>query len=189
MGSGARAILDQLEQRSWFSRAGLAPLQPAATVGSWEDAAASGCSHAWTDVLIGASNALAAAALSTPARRERWNALAAELKPRCARIVTAHVARSPLAAWAHGAALPDPPATAAEQQAMIDRAIAAPSEPSAALLLLGNLEWIALHAAIEAELCAKQPSGWFRRAAAWLADGHFLCGWRGDLTAGRPVVY
>jgi hypothetical protein len=182
-------ILDQLERGEWFANAGQPPQRPAVAVASWAKAADSGSSYAWTDTLIAATNALSASTLTTPALRARWNALATEWKPRCAALATRRLAASPLARWVGDATLPAPPTNDAELQAIIARAIASPSAPSPGRLLLGNVEWIVLHAALEAELGGDQVSGFFRRATDWFVDGHFMCGWRGDLATGLPIVF
>ena len=187
MGSAGRALLDRLEQRDWFARAGSPPLRPAMFAQSWEHAAGWGSSEVWTNVLIAARNTLAATQLTTPLRHNKWSTLAAQIKPRCAAIVMTQVRGSPLAAWVGDAALSPGPASEAERQALIDRAVAAPSIPSAGTLVLGNLEWVALHAVIELEVAGE--AGFFRRAADWLLDGHYLCGWQGELSTGVPIVY
>jgi hypothetical protein len=187
MGTAGRALLDRLEQRDWFARAGSPPLRPAMFAQSWEHAAGWGSSEVWTNVLIAARNALAATQLTTPLRHNKWNTLAAQIKPRCAALVMNKVGGSPLAAWVGDAALSPGPATAAERQALIDRAVAVPSVPGAGTLVLGNLEWIVLHAVIELEVAGE--AGFFRRTADWLLDGHYVCGWQGDLTSGVPIVY
>jgi hypothetical protein len=187
MGSAARALLDQLERRDWFAHSGSPTVRPAVIAGSWAEAATSASSDAWTDVLIAAANVLAASTITTPARHARWNALVAQIKPRCAALVMTRMRGSPLTAWVGDAQLSPGPANDAERQAMIDRAIAVPATPGRGTLLLGNLEWIVLHAVIETELASQ--AGFFRRAVDWLLEGHLVCGWRGDLTSGVPLIY
>jgi len=51
------------------------------------------------------------------------------------------------------------------------------------------VQWDILGVCWEAEFSHVCEPGWYAGNAFWYMNGHFPCGWLGELPGGRPIIY
>ena len=153
------ASMDDLYERDWFCNVGVKDGDDADFLASWPDAFASCASPAWENLRYHAANALGQALHERTPQR--------------------------YARWNEIVEEVKPLVISLVHEKTED-VIARYSPPK---VFLNTVRWDILHACMEIEYEDVVESTFFLRLAAWYAEGHFPCGWRGEFPKGRLIVY
>jgi len=54
---------------------------------------------------------------------------------------------------------------------------------------IDTIRWDILHLCMECEYADIVPPSFYIGQSYWYANGHFPCGWDGELPGGRPIIY
>lgn len=156
------ATLEKLKRANWFSSVGVVDTQSAKVLSSWAEAVESCGSPDWEELCLEAANQYRERLLEKSQERFR------EWNNIVAKIK---------------------PATQLLVREKTEDVIRANTLPK---VFQDTVEWDILHVAMEAEYADVFPPGFYAANAYWYVNGHFPCGWEGDMAVfpkGKLVIY
>jgi hypothetical protein len=154
-----KATLAELEAANWFINVGKNDSQRAQFLSSWDDAVRSCSSPQWEEIRLEAANRFREKLAKIDLNRFRKWN---ELIKEIKPVVEALVDRKSKGI--------------VEQYAL----------PKA---FIDVVRWDVLHLCMECEYADIVPPSFYAGQSYWYANGHFPCGWDGELPGGRPIVY
>jgi hypothetical protein len=153
--------LTQLRDAAWFSAVGRPDVATGAAVllSTWDEAVHACASLEWQDAKIELSNRIGN--LVRNASTERFQHWNEVVRSVKPLVMT----------------------LVADRTAFVTAAFKLPQ------VFLQSVQWDILHSCIEREYLDVCPAGFYSEWARWYVKGHFPCGWSGELTSGRPIIY
>lgn len=154
-----KATINEIESVEWFGAVGRRDVQGAVVLDSWVEAISSCSSVGWQHILLEATNQYREMLLLHS--KEHFN--------RWNQVV-------------------DEMKVIAEPLVMrkIDRIVRLNTLP---IVFEHTVKWDMLHLLVEAEYSEIVPPSFFAGIAYWYIQGHFPCGWEGEYSNGKQIIY
>lgn len=151
--------IKHLKHVNWFTNCGIKDTQNAIVLESWEQAIKECSSIKWENLCIETANNIALKVLKKD--RERYKA------------------------WNKVAELIHPYA----DEIINKKVIPVKEENNLADVFVTRVSWDIIHLLIEAEYADIVKPTFYAGLSYWYVNGHFPCGWKGDLTTGKLIIY